>query len=72
MALTGEAFGFSLGINVLIALSVFLFFGAIRRAGGLSKFYQPKRLPFYYITFSSALSPFSHLISADGNLDVAK
>jgi hypothetical protein len=43
MALTGEAFGFSLGINVLIALSVFLFFGAIRRAGGLSKFYQPKR-----------------------------
>ena len=43
MALTGEAFGFSLGINVFIALGVFLFFGAIRRAGGLSKFYQPKR-----------------------------
>lgn len=59
MALTGEAFGFSLGINVLIALFVFLFFGAIRRAGGLSKFYQPKRLPLYYITFSSALAPLS-------------
>jgi len=43
MALTGEAFGFSLGINVVIALGVFLFFGVIRRAGGLSKFYQPKR-----------------------------
>ena len=46
MALTGEAFGFSLGINVAIALGVFLFFGAIRRAGGLSKFYQPKRYCF--------------------------
>ena len=44
MALTGEAFGLSLGINVIIALGVFLFYGAIRRAGGLSKFYQPKRL----------------------------
>ncbi len=43
MALTGEAFGFSLAFNVIIALGVFLFFGAIRRAGGLSKFYQPKR-----------------------------
>ena len=43
MALTGEAFGFSLAFNVIIALGVFLFFGVIRRAGGLSKFYQPKR-----------------------------
>ena len=43
MALTLESFGVSVAVNVLICLTVFLFFGWLRTTGFAEKFYAPKR-----------------------------
>ncbi|KAK9919147.1 hypothetical protein WJX75_009706 [Coccomyxa subellipsoidea] len=43
MALTLESFGVSVAVNVLICLTVFLFFGWLRKTAFLEKFYAPKR-----------------------------
>jgi hypothetical protein len=49
MALTLESFGVSVAVNVLICLTVFLFFGWLRKTAFLEKFYAPKRCAFEHL-----------------------